>query len=438
MRITIPRLFDMKKLLSQSLDTLISHAGVLALGMLASILINRALGPELKGIFVACLLIPQTAVVFAELGLGTSGAYQLARKKYQPGSIVMFLLAASLVLGGLTMVITGAVVRLPAVAWGGFNRFLILSIIPAGLWLTFLPEIFLGLGLLRGYNGWRTGFQAFRVATLLFFLILFSNKLQAVLLASVILNWAAFIISATVLLIYLKPGFSALSFKPTADILRFGLKVFAGEILGFLHYRADIFLLLFWRGNVQVGLYATAAFLSELLWMVARGLYAPVFSALARNGLSRSIIKKSAMTVLAVTSGLAVVSAFLIGPVIKLLYGESFAGAAWPFVLLLPGTVMLSVPKFLEAPLIAEMGSPEVLIWGKAAGLLCNIPLNLWLIPKYGISGAAAASSISYAVQALLFIGLFMNKSKKTLSPEKAEEYSLINEHESGMNEIAD
>ncbi|HAD83109.1 MAG: hypothetical protein A2509_03940 [Candidatus Edwardsbacteria bacterium RIFOXYD12_FULL_50_11] len=428
----------MRKLLSQSLDTLISHLGVLAVGMFASVLINRTLGPELKGIFVSCLLIPQTAVVFAELGLGTSGAYQLARKKYQPGSVVLFLLLASLVLGGLAMIITGAAVRLPAEAWGGFNRLVILSLIPPGLWLTFLPEIFLGLGLLRGFNWWRAGFQVFRILILLVFLFLLGNKLQAVILASVILNWAAFIISAGVLWVHLRPRSAALSLRQTADFFKFGMKVFAGEILGFLHYRADIFLILLWKGNVQVGLYATAVFLSELLWMIPRGLYAPVFSGLARDGLSRDIVKKAALLTLAATCGLALIAAFLVGPAIRLLYGESFSGAVWPFILLLPGTVMLSLPKFLEAPLIAEMGSPEVLVWGKASGLLCNIPLNFWLIPKYGISGAAAASSISYTIQALIFIGLFSRKRSQVMSPEKTGEYAIISQHESGLNEIAD
>lgn len=428
----------MKKLLSQSRDTLISHIGVLAIGMFASVLINRALGPELKGILVSCLLIPQTAVVFAELGLGTSGAYQLARKKYQSGSVVLFLLLASLILGGLAMIITGAAVKLPAEAWAGFNRFVILSIIPPGLWLTFMPEIFLGLGMLRGYNWWRTGFQIFRLLSLLFFLFMLSNKLNAVILASVALNWVAFIISSFMLIRFIRPKYPFFSSRQIKDFFKFGLKVFTGEILGFLHYRADIFLILFWKGNVQVGLYATAAFLSELLWMISRGFYAPVFSELARNGLSRGTIKKAALIALAVTSGLALVSAFLIGPAIRLLYGESFAAAAWPFILLLPGTVMLSIPKFLEAPLIAEMGSPEVLVWGKAAGLLCNIPLNFWLIPKYGISGAAAASSISYTIQALIFIWLFAKKRSKIISPEKTGEYTLISEHESDMNEIAD
>jgi O-antigen/teichoic acid export membrane protein len=427
----------MKRLFSQSIDTLVSHVGMLAIGTFASVLINRTLGPGLKGVFVSCLLIPQTAVVFAELGLGTSGAYQLARKKYPQGSVVLFLLIASLILGGLAMLVTGLIIRQPSEIWGGFNRFVILSIIPPGLWLTFLPEIFLGLGLLRGYNGWRTGFQAFRLLLLGFFLFSMNNKLQAVILASVILNWAAFAISASVLCRYIKPRFATLSLVQAKDFLGFGIKVFIGEILGFLHYRADIFLILLWRNNVQVGLYATAAFISELLWMISRGLYAPAFTALAKEGLSRGTVKKAALTVFIATFGLAALSAGLVGPAIKLLYGESFSGAVWPFILLLPGTVLLSIPKFLEAPLIAEMGRPEVLVWSKGIGFLLNISLNFWLIPKHGISGAAVASSVSYSMQAVVFLWMYLRISGRVVAGN-AESYALLNEHESDMNEIAD
>lgn len=434
---TNPRLFDMRKLLSQSLDTLISHAGTLVIGMFASVLINRALGPGLKGLFVSCLLIPQTAVVFAELGLGTSGAYQLARKKYPKDSVVLFLLMASLILGAMAMLVTGSVAKFPPETWGGFNHFVILSIIPPGLWLTFLPEIFLGLGLLRGYNGWRVGFQAFRLLLIGLFILLLNDKLQAVILASVILNWAAFIVSASVLCMYIKPKFTSLSWSQVKDFLKFGTKVFTGEILGFLHYRADIFLILMWQGNIQVGLYATAAFLSELLWMISRGLYAPTFASLAKGNLAPATIKKAAQTAFLVTLGLAALSALLVGPGIRILYGDSFAGAIVPFILLLPGTVLLSIPKFLEASLIAEMGRPEVLVWGKGAGLLVNVALNFWLIPHYGISGAAVASSLSYSLQAAVFLGLY-NKMHKKLVSSHADDYVLVSDHESDMNEIAD
>jgi Na+-driven multidrug efflux pump len=43
------------------------------------------------------------------------------------------------------------------------------------------------------------------------------------------------------------------------------------------------------------------------------------------------------------------------------------------------------------------------------AGLAVNIVANLLLVPRVGIVGAAVASSISYAITALLMLGVFLH-----------------------------
>jgi O-antigen/teichoic acid export membrane protein len=213
--------------------------------------------------------------------------------------------------------------------------------------------------------------------------------------------------------------------------------VFAGEVLGFLHYRADILMIMLWQGQAQVGLYATAAFLSELLWMIPRGVYAPVFARIAGNGLERRTIRLASAVTLGVTGAAALAAALLIGPAIGWLYGSDFSGAARPFILLLPGTVLLALPKLLEAPLIAELGAPQVLAWAKGAGLVANLGLNFLLIPRYGISGAAAASSLSYSLQAGLFLWLFA-KNYRRRPPGIRMGDQLVVSHENEMNELAD
>lgn len=427
----------MRRLLRQSLGTFAGHGFVLGAGLLTSVLLNRALGPGLKGVFISCLLIPQTAVVLAELGLGTAGAYWLVRRKHQPGMVIWLLILASLLLGGLAAAVTWLLLSgLPAQTWGGIDRMVVLSLIPPGLWLTFVPEIFLGLGWLAGYNWWRSGYQAFRLLVLAGLLWLMSDKLQAAIWGSVLLNWAAFLASLAILRRYLRPV-RVLPRGELPGFLKFGSRVFAGEVLGFLHYRADILMIALWLDQFQVGLYATAAFLSELLWMIPRGVYAPVFARIAGAGMERNDIRQASIITLGVTGAAALATALLVGPAIGWLYGLPFAGAVWPFILLLPGTVLLSLPKFLEAPLIAELGAPQVLVWSKGAGLAANVGLNILLIPRYGISGAAVASSLSYSLQAGLFLGLFAGRYQG-LRPAVAREGDLLAGHESGMNELAD
>jgi O-antigen/teichoic acid export membrane protein len=47
--------------------------------------------------------------------------------------------------------------------------------------------------------------------------------------------------------------------------------------------------------------------------------------------------------------------------------------------------------------------------------VVVNVLLNLWLIPRYGILGAAAASACSYALEATLIMGVFVAKSGRSL-----------------------
>jgi len=46
--------------------------------------------------------------------------------------------------------------------------------------------------------------------------------------------------------------------------------------------------------------------------------------------------------------------------------------------------------------------------------IILNIPLNLWLIPKWGIAGAAFASTVAYIIATIVVIIAFTKISKKS------------------------
>jgi O-antigen/teichoic acid export membrane protein len=88
---------------------------------------------------------------------------------------------------------------------------------------------------------------------------------------------------------------------------------------------------------------------------------------------------------------------------VPLYFGEEFAPAVEPLLLLLPGVLGFALAR----PIFAiGQGKGEikqlVLATGGAAGL--NLLLNLLLIPRYGIQGAAIATSIGYGSMAIFHI----------------------------------
>src|SRR5262249_27350554 len=76
---------------------------------------------------------------------------------------------------------------------------------------------------------------------------------------------------------------------------------------------------------------------------------------------------------------------------------REFVGAAKAFVVLLIGCIPFTLCVVLAAAL-AAVNRQSVNLTASAAGLLVTIVLDLLLIPRFGMTGAAVASAASYIV----------------------------------------
>ncbi len=156
----------------------------------------------------------------------------------------------------------------------------------------------------------------------------------------------------------------------------------ASGIAEVIYLRIDIVLLERLRGVEETGIYAVAARLSEVWYMVPVALMGAAFPALWQRrqdavaygrGLQASLDLLCALAV-----ALAVVMQLFGAPLVVWLFGARFAAS----VPILQIHIWAGVFVFMRALLSR---------W------LLNVGLNLLLIPQYGAIGAAVATVISYA-----------------------------------------
>ncbi|WP_427365246.1 polysaccharide biosynthesis C-terminal domain-containing protein [Candidatus Caldatribacterium saccharofermentans] len=107
-----------------------------------------------------------------------------------------------------------------------------------------------------------------------------------------------------------------------------------------------------------------------------------------------------ARTVLWVTALGALVLVLFSRWIVLLLYSEAFLPAVSALQALLVGIVALSAGRVLAND-IAGRGFPGLNIYTGSVAVLTNVVLNLLWIPRYGIVGAAWASTASYTVSFL-------------------------------------
>ena len=100
--------------------------------------------------------------------------------------------------------------------------------------------------------------------------------------------------------------------------------------------------------------------------------------------------------------------------VIPLVYGEPFRPSVAALIWILPGIVIFSVANVLAA-YIAGIGKPRLNLLVSSISLVVTIALDLALIPKFNIVGAAIASSVSYTLSAVLLIAFFSRETGASL-----------------------
>lgn len=187
--------------------------------------------------------------------------------------------------------------------------------------------------------------------------------------------------------------------------LTFGLKTYIGVTLFFLLLRIDQLLVAGFLGLRAVGIYSLAVVLAEFLWLFTESFAAALLhhQVRAEEGAERRLGDATARMSLLVSLGVAIL-AWVAAPIaVRLAYGTEFEDVVWPFRLLLPGVVALSVQRPMGAVIVKEGRVWLVSVFG-AGAVAVNLAANVVLLPWIGVEGASIASALSYAGLAFLYV----------------------------------
>jgi len=169
----------------------------------------------------------------------------------------------------------------------------------------------------------------------------------------------------------------------------------------------------FFAGPTSVGPYTLAVSLAQLLWLMSSSVASVLLPKVAAaTDVSDSVRHTTRVTRLSLlATALCGLALGLLGTqAIPLLYGEAFRPSIVALVWLLPGVVVFSIANVLAA-YIAGIGKPHLNLWVSGISLIITIGLDLALIPKLNIAGAAIASTVSYSVSALMLIVFFIRET---------------------------
>lgn len=179
--------------------------------------------------------------------------------------------------------------------------------------------------------------------------------------------------------------------------LRFGIPAGLGGIALMATYRIDVVVLAWLRSPEEVGLYVTAAAVSEALWLLPDAVTPVILRRSGPHGvLDFALVSRIVLWSIIVGGGVLV----LIGaPLLALVFGEEFRGASAALPGLWIASIALGCWKMLVADL-ATYGETRVRIWSAGLAIGGMVVADLVLVPAHGIVGAAWGSAIGYGLAA--------------------------------------
>ncbi|MBN2013001.1 oligosaccharide flippase family protein [candidate division KSB1 bacterium] len=393
----------------------LAQGAIFIIGFVNSIIITRNLGVEGRGLYALSMNIVLILSLILGDGLYRSNTYYISvdRKKFNTlftnATIAVALIGVVLVL--LPFAVSDSIV---AIIVPGLNPTLILlailSVIPL-IYTRNIEGLLLGLQRYYAYNSLLVAplllYLMFNVVLLFFKLFtpeqVITNYLVAwLIVTAVIVNW---------LVITQQIKFTP-NWKVFVDSFITGMKASVSHICLFLLFRVDIFLINYFLGVDQAGIYSVAVLVSELLQKLANTSGSIIFPKLA--GKQNHANRKLSINVLMFVMGIGLVfsiAVLLFGrTAIVWLYKKEFAEAAIPLFFLLPGTVMMACGKILLFSLWGQ-NFPRITVIVPLISFFMNTILNLFFIQIWGINGAAISTSISYCFFGIV-LGIYYFRQK--------------------------
>jgi stage V sporulation protein B len=389
-------------------------------GLALYMALARRMGPELQGVVSFSVMLVSLLVMVACLGLDSSIVYFLNRmgvgarsflKRVLPSVALVSVVSALVMVGLYSMGLLGN--------QGSRDPWIlacILLMFPLDILLSMLRFLFLARERIGDLN--RVDQFQFILLVIFVGLVLVFRPQSPVLVMAAYVASRACVALITLRRVWLKPLDSEQDAVPVpslGDILRYSFFPWVGNVLYVLGTRLDTIMVAWFVGRTaavgaaDLGFYTICMMamyrIQDMQFSIQNALW-PRMASLPLDEAHEMAAKYYRVTWLVFLAIFLAVA--LAGAPVLALFGNAYVSAYPTLVTLAVGFLLLRANAGVLAVYFTSIGRPDIPMWVNGAGTCSNLLLNLFLIPRWGILGAALGSVGGCLVAKALFAAFFV------------------------------
>lgn len=201
--------------------------------------------------------------------------------------------------------------------------------------------------------------------------------------------------------------------KTISDILKQSFFIQLANVIQILNYRLSYFILASQAGASVLGVYSTGVSVAESVWLIGKSIAMVQYARIANSNdinYSRALTIKLSKLSFLFTLAVVVPLVFLPSQFFRFVFGNEFGAIREVLIYLSVGVVSIGVST-IYVHYFSGIGKNYINTIASSAGFLLTLLFCLLLIPKYGLIGAAAGTSLSYLVTSVYLFIMFIKET---------------------------
>jgi O-antigen/teichoic acid export membrane protein len=388
----------------------------IGLSFFSSVLITRMLGPEGRGDFSIFLNSSNIFLILLGFSLSSNIIYFLNKEKLDKSKLINSAILLNLITFVFIIIVLyfATVFEFKWVFVSNNQEYIVIVLFALNYIINQLNATF------NGFNSSQKKFINLSLLNivinsiaLVLYVILFNLKLNVELnfkLVILINLTAVFIGLIYNIFLSIKLGFQIfkcfLSFLDIKRIFKYAFLMYSCNLIQVLNYKLDFWIVDYYHGSSEIGIYSIAVSLSQMLWILPNAISMILFSYISGMNQAEAISLTIKYSKIVIVSSILVLIFFI--PItyyfIPLIYGIEFNESKYLIPFLMIGIVPFCLTSIL-ATFFVSQGKIIINFYASFLGLIFAIIFYFLLIPSFKSYGAAFASSLSYtATFSVLFI----------------------------------
>jgi O-antigen/teichoic acid export membrane protein len=210
------------------------------------------------------------------------------------------------------------------------------------------------------------------------------------------------LLAVFVLFDYIRDTFKRFSARLIRPILQSAWPFAITGALGLLFTNTDILIISWMKTASDVGIYSAAIRIVQILYLIpgiVQTTTLPLFARLAKqdNARFRAVLEQTVSITFLASIPMAIGGIILGTQILSFLFGPAFASGSLAYKLLM-ATLIVDFPGAIIVNAIFVYNHQKSLIITSAIGGISNVLLDIFLIPRWGMTGSAVATLIAQTI----------------------------------------